>query len=179
MLLEMRQETRSCFPVATEISGCISVFNKSQATSPFETLNSACLLKFQRDLRPPIQMRLGARAFSTVSTGDSAIPSSCEMKDEPAFKPLQGNLTFFRVMAYRCPFHLRQYTQGPTHIHIAEGSLLLRCLWKVGIPLQLKPGNQLSSRDNMVCTEISSSCCAELGIPLDLGQCSQGVSGVS
>ena len=29
-------------------------------------------------------------AFSRVSTGDSDIPSSCEMKDEPAFKPLQG-----------------------------------------------------------------------------------------
>ena len=30
-------------------------------------------------------------AFSRVSTGDSFIPSSCEMKYEPAFKPLQGN----------------------------------------------------------------------------------------
>ena len=30
-------------------------------------------------------------AFSRVSTGDSVIRSSCEMKYEPAFKPLQGN----------------------------------------------------------------------------------------
>ena len=28
-------------------------------------------------------------AFSRVSTGDSVIPSSCELKYEPAFKPLQ------------------------------------------------------------------------------------------
>ena len=34
-------------------------------------------------------------AFSRVSTGDSVKPSSCEMKYEPAFKPLQGNPAFF------------------------------------------------------------------------------------
>ena len=38
-------------------------------------------------------------------------------------------------------------------------------LWKVGIPLQSKSGNQLSSRDNMGCTELYLSCCAELGVP--------------
>ena len=26
--------------------------------------------------------------------------------------------------------------QSPSHIPIAEGRLLLRCLWKVGLPLQ-------------------------------------------
>ena len=50
-------------------------------------------LEVSRDLRPPVQMRRGTRIFSRVSTEDSDIPSSCEMKDEPAFKPLQGNLT--------------------------------------------------------------------------------------
>ena len=80
-------------------------------------------------------------AFSSVSTGDSVIPSSCEMKYEPAFKPLQGNPAFFLVRASRGPFHLRQKTQSPSHIHISEGRLLLRCLWKVGIPLQSKTGN--------------------------------------
>ena len=34
-------------------------------------------------------------AFSRVSTGDSVIPSSCEMKYEPALKPLQGNQPSF------------------------------------------------------------------------------------
>ena len=71
-------------------------------------------------------------AFSRVSTGDADMPSSCEMKDEPEFKPVQGNPAFFRARASRGPFHLRQKTQGPSHIRTAEGKLLLRCLWKVG-----------------------------------------------
>ena len=80
-------------------------------------------------------------AFSRVSTGDSVIPSSCEMKYEPAFKPLEGNPAFFLVRASRGPFHLRQKTQSPSHIPISEGRLLLRCLWKVGLPLRSKTGN--------------------------------------
>ena len=101
------------------------------------------------------------------------------MKGEPAFKPLQGNPAFFQGRASPCPFHLRKQTQGPSDILIAEGSLLLRCLWKVGIPLQSKPGNQLSSRDDLGYTELSSSCCAEIGVPLDLRRVSQGISGVA
>ena len=98
------------------------------------------------------------------------------MKDEPEFKPLQGNPAFFQVSASRCPLHLRQKTQNPSHKPIAEGSLLLRCLWKVGLLLQSKPGNQLSPRDDMGCTELSSSCCAEIGVTLDLRRLSQGIS---
>ena len=113
-------------------------------------------------------MRGGHRAFSRVSTGYSDIPSSCEMTDEPAFKPLQGNWAFFHVRAFQDPFQFRQQTQGPSHIPIAEGSLLLRSLWKVGIPFQLKPWNQISSREDMGCTELSSICCANIGVPLDL-----------
>ena len=73
-----------------------------------------------------MQMRRGTRAFSRVSTVDSDILSPCEVKDEPAFKPLQGDPTFFPVRESQCPFHLRQRNQGPSHIPIAEGSLLLR-----------------------------------------------------
>ena len=121
-------------------------------------------------------MRQRPRAFSKVSTGDSDIPSSCEMKDELAFQPLQENPGFFRVRASRGPFHLRQKTQGPSHMPITEGKLLLRCLWKVGSPLQLKTGNQISSWDNMGCREISSSCCTEINIHIDLRLLSQGIS---
>ena len=78
---------------------------------------------------------------SRVSTGDSFIPSSCEMKYDPAFKPLQGNPAFFWVRASRGPFHLRQKTQSASHIPISEGRLLLRCLWKDGLPLHSKTGN--------------------------------------
>ena len=168
MLFELRCETKCPFLVATVILGFLSIFIKSQATSPFEALNTSCLLRCQSDVRPPVQMRRRSRAFSRVSTGDSDIPSSCEMNDEPAFKPLQGNPAFFRVKESCCLFHLRQQTQGPSHIPIAEGSLLLRCLWKVGLTLQSKPGNLLASRNDMVCTELSFCCCAETDVLPDL-----------
>ena len=120
-------------------------FQEESGIIIFEALNSACLLRCQGDVRPPVQMRSGPRAFSMVSTGDSDIPSFCELKDKSALKPFQGNLSFFQVRASRCPFHLRQQIQGPFHIPIAEESLLLKCLWKFGYTLQLKPRNQLSS----------------------------------
>ena len=80
-------------------------------------------------------------AFSRVSTGDSDIPSSCEMKDEAAFKALQGKPAFFCVRASRGPLYLRQKTQSRTHIPISEGRLLLRCLWIAFLPLQSKTEN--------------------------------------
>ena len=93
-LLEVRWETQGTFLVATVILVFLSIFNKSQASSNL-TLTSTCLSMCQRDVSPPVQIILGPRAFSRVSRGDSELPSSCEMKDEPAFKPLPGNLTFF------------------------------------------------------------------------------------
>ena len=126
-LLEVRRETEGPFLDATVIWGFQSIFKKSQASSPFEELKSACLSRCQRDVSPPVQMSRGTRAFSRVSTGDSDIPSSCEMKDKPAFKALQGNPAFFQVRASRCTFHFSQQTQGPSHITTAERSLLLRC----------------------------------------------------
>ena len=97
--LQVRRETQSPLLVATVILGFLSIFNKSQASSPFKALNSVCLSRCQRDVMPPVQMRWGPKAFSRVSTGNSDIPSSFEMKDEPAFKPLQGNLGFFQARA--------------------------------------------------------------------------------
>ena len=124
---------RDFLSICPVILGFVSIFKKSQASSPFEALNSAFLSRCQRDVRPPVQMRQGPGAFSKVSTGDSDIPSSCEMKNDPTFKPLQGNPAFFQDRASRSPFHLRQQTQGPSHIPIAERNLLLKCLLKVGI----------------------------------------------
>ena len=88
-----------------------------------------------RDVRPTVQKRLGSRAFSRDCTEYSDIPLYCEMKDEPAFKPLQGNPTFFRVRESRYPLQLRHQIQGPSHIPFAEGRLLLRCLWEGGLPV--------------------------------------------
>ena len=90
-----------------------------------------------------------------------------------------GKSAIFRVRASWCPFHLRQQNPGSSHIPIAEQSLLLRCLWKVGIPLQSKLGNHLSSRDDLECTVISSCFCGEIGLPLYLRRVLQGISGVA
>ena len=81
-------------------------------------------------------MRRAPRVFSRVANGDSYMASSCTMKDEPAFKPLQGNPTFVRDRASQFPLYLRKQPQGPSHIPIAEGRVLLRFLCKVGLPLQ-------------------------------------------
>ena len=132
-----------------------------------------------KDVRPPVQMMWRPRAFYRVFTGDSDIPSSCELKDGPAFKPLQENPAFFQVRASQGPFQLRLKTQGPSHIPTAEGKLLLRCLWKVGLPLQSKTRNQLSSRDETGSMDLSSSCSNEIDVPLDLRRVSQGFSCVS
>ena len=135
--------------------------------------------KIAKGCEDPVQMKRASRAFSIVSTWDSYIASSCVMKYEPAFKPLQGNPTFFRVRASPYPLYLRQQTQGPSHIPIAEGSVLLRCLWKVGLPLQWNPGNPLSSSDDMACMELSSSSCAVIRVPLDFRRMSQGICRVA
>ena len=81
--------------VGTVILVFLSIFTKSQASSPFEAMNSAHLSMCLKDVRPSVQKKWRIVAFSRVSTGDSVIPSSCEMKYEPAFKPRQGNPTFF------------------------------------------------------------------------------------
>ena len=80
-------------------------------------------------------MTLGTRTFSRECTEDSDIPLSCEMKVEPPFKPLQVNLTFSRVRESRYSLHMRQQIQDPFNTQIAEGRLLLRCLFEGGLPL--------------------------------------------
>ena len=94
-LLEVSPEAKRPLLVSTGMLVFLSIFTKSQASSPFEALNSAHLSKSQMDVRNSVQKRLRTMAFSRVSTWDSDIPSSCEMKDEPAFKALQGNPAFF------------------------------------------------------------------------------------
>ena len=79
----MRQETEVQFLFGTVILGFLSIFKKTQASSPYEALNAVCLSRLQRDVRPPVQMTRTPMSFSRVSKGDSDMPSSCEMKDEP------------------------------------------------------------------------------------------------
>ena len=91
----MRWEAKRPLLVSTLILVFLSIFMKSQASAPYEALNSAHLSKSQMDVRPSVQKRWRTMGFSKVSAGDSVIPSSCEMKDEPAFKPLQGKPALF------------------------------------------------------------------------------------
>ena len=95
MLLKVRREAKRPLLVGTVILVFLSIFTKGQASSNFEAVNSAHLSMCQKDVRPSVQKSWRTMAFSRVSTGDSVIPSSCEMKYEPAFRPLQGNPAFF------------------------------------------------------------------------------------
>ena len=75
---------KGTFLVSTVILVFLSIFKKSQASSPFEALNTDCLSSCQRNVQIPVQMRRGPRALSRVSTRNEDIPSYCEMKDKPA-----------------------------------------------------------------------------------------------
>ena len=94
-LLEVRREAKCPLFVGTVILVFLSIFTKSQASSAFEALNSVQLSMYEKDMRPSVQKRWSTMAFSRASTGYSVIPSSWEMKDEPAFKALQGNPALF------------------------------------------------------------------------------------
>ena len=93
-------------------------------------------------------------------------------------KPLQGNLHFFLIRASQGTFRLKHKTQGPSHIHIPKGKFLLRYLWKDGLPLHSKTGNQLSSPDDVGCHDFSSCCFTEIDVPIDLRWVSQLISGL-
>ena len=87
-LLEVSQEAKLPLFIGTIILVFLSIFTKCQVSSPIEALNSAHLSKSQMDLRHSVQKTLRIMAFSRACIGDSDIPSSCEMKDEPGFKAL-------------------------------------------------------------------------------------------
>ena len=94
-LLEVSRENKPPLLVGTVILVFLSIFTKCQASSPFEALNSAHLWKSQMDVRPSVQKSLRTMASSRVSTCDSDIPSSCEMKDEPALRHYTESRPFF------------------------------------------------------------------------------------
>ena len=73
-VLEVSREAKCPLLVVTIIFVFLSIFTKSQASSPFEALNSTQLSKSQMDVRPSVQKMLRTVAFSRVSTGDSDIP---------------------------------------------------------------------------------------------------------
>ena len=56
-LLAVSRETEGSFLVARVILVFLSIFNKTQALSAFEALNSPCLSRCQMDVSPPVLMR--------------------------------------------------------------------------------------------------------------------------
>ena len=54
--LKVMWETQGPIQVVTRILGFLSIFKWSQASSPFEGLNSMCLSRCQRVVRPPALM---------------------------------------------------------------------------------------------------------------------------
>ena len=131
--LEKTQVSRSS--VHSDIGTPIKFQEESSLVS-FGSLELHEPLNVSRDVRPPVQMTRGTRVSSRISTQDSDIPSSCQMKDEPACKPLQGNPTLFLVRESPYPLYLRQINQGPSHIPIGEERLLFRGLFKLGLTVQ-------------------------------------------
>ena len=85
---------------------------------------------------------------------DVRLPPRHEMRpDSPALHAEQlrfPNQTHkepqFIIRASRGPIRLNHKREGPSHIHIPKGKLLLRCLWKDGLTFHSKTGNQLSSQ---------------------------------
>ena len=131
-------------------------FQEESGRGTFQNTENHGPLEVSSDVRPPVHLRLGHRAFSRDCTEYADIPLYCEKKDKPAFKPLQGNLTFFRVRKSRYPLHVTQQIQGPSHIPIAEGRLVLRCCGKVAYLFNRILGIS-SPQDDMGCMELSLS----------------------
>ena len=55
--MKERQETEVHLLVGTVILGFLSIFKKSQTSSPYEALYSLFVSRGQRDVRPTVQMR--------------------------------------------------------------------------------------------------------------------------
>ena len=102
----------------------LSIFTKSQASSPFEAMNSAQLSMFQKDVRPSVQKRWRTMAFSRVSTGDSVISSSCDLRN----MYVRGTLCFLPQVEWtpRCPYSKEgrislQWLKCRLNFHLTRG----------------------------------------------------------
>ena len=93
--LEVRQQTQFPLLNVTVIFGFLSIVRCNQASSPLEALTPMFLSSSHRHIGVPVEIRRETSAFSRVCKEDSDICSSCEIKHEPAFKSLQGNLALF------------------------------------------------------------------------------------
>ena len=174
----MRLEAKHPLLVGTVLLVFVSIFTKSQALSPFEALNSAHLSKCQRDLRISVQKRLRTIAFSRVSTRDSDIASSCEMKDEPAFMHCRESQPSFESehLGVHSIWGRKQESLSPTYFC---GKAPLEVLVENWLTSSVEDRESFSSIDDIWCTEVSSSCSTEIDDPLYLRGFSLGIYRVS
>ena len=130
-------------------------FQEESGLGRFRNTDIRGPLEVSSDVRPPVEM-IWDIGFYLGTAQNIDIPLSCEKKNEPAFKPLKGNPTFFRFRESRYPLYVTQQIQGPCHIPIAEGRLPLRCCGNVAYLFNRILGIS-SPRDDMECMELSSS----------------------
>ena len=131
-----------------------------------------------RDVRPPVQMRHGTWVSSRMSTQDSDIPSSCDMKHEPKFKPC-------REIQPSLESGLSRYI--PLETERTESLSPTYCCGKT--PLELLVENWLTSsvkeRESALILRLYVlhgtffRCCAVMNIHIDLMRVSQRISVVS
>ena len=86
--LEVSREAKLPLLSGTFILVFLSIFTKSQASSPFEAFNSAHLSKSQMDVRPSVQKRLRTMAFSRFSNDPLFIPDKLQLHLLPPFPVL-------------------------------------------------------------------------------------------
>ena len=122
-LLEVSREAKRPLLFGRVILVFLSIFTKSQASSPFEALNSAQLSKSQIDVRTSVQKMLRTMAFSRVSKGDSDIPSSCGMKMSLHLRHCRESRPSFESghlgVHYTCG---RKHRVALTYLFLREGS---------------------------------------------------------
>ena len=97
-------------------------------------------LEFNQANRGSLRVWLGKRNCSGHSAGESGLISQGGerlMGFLHGFLVVKGMLGLFLRWS---PFRLKHKTQGPSHIHIPKGKLLLSCLWKDGLPLHSRQG---------------------------------------
>ena len=177
-LLEVSREAKHPLLVGTFILVFLSIFTKSQASLPFEALNSAHLSNSQMDVRA-----LSRRGWEIwLSLGSP-----------------QGIQTSLHLVRWKMSLHLRHcresrpsfesghlrvhYTWGRKH-RVALTYLILRERSSWGacgnwLTFSVKDRESFWSPDDMGCTEVSSSCSNEIDDPLYLRRFSQGISQVS
>ena len=144
----MREAKRPLL-VVTVILVFLSIFTKSQASSPFEALNSRHLSKSQIDVRPAVLKRFPLFIWLLFAVSS--------VSNFPLTQAGGGGLLFRFASAVQ--------SKAPLEVLVES--------W---LTSSVEVRESFSSPDDMGCTDVSSSCSNEIDDPLYLRRLSQGVS---